>query len=84
MTIRVRFFAALRERLGTESIDIPASSSVDVTGLLELIRRQLGEGAIDILSAPNVRIALNQEFVTDQCRVNDGDEIAFMPPITGG
>jgi molybdopterin synthase sulfur carrier subunit len=84
MTIKVRFFAALRERLGTESLDVPASSSVDVEGLLALIRRQLGEGAVEILSAPNVRIALNQEFVTDQCRISDGDEIAFMPPITGG
>lgn len=84
MTIRVRFFAALRERLGTESVDIPASTSVDMKELLDLIRRQLGEGAIEILSAPNVRVARNQEFITDQCLVSDGDEIAFMPPITGG
>ena len=84
MTIRVRFFAALRERLGTESLDISASAGIDVKALLELIRRQLGDGAIEILSAPNVRIALNKEFVTDRCRVSDGDEIAFMPPITGG
>ncbi len=84
MTITVRFFAALRERLGTESLDIPVSGSVDMKGLLELIRRQLGAEAIEILSAPSVRIALNKEFVTDQCRVGDGDEIAFMPPITGG
>lgn len=84
MTIRVRFFAALRERLGTESLDIRATGRIDVNGLLELIRQQLGEGAIAILSAPNVRIALNKEFVTSQCLVSDGDEIAFMPPITGG
>ena len=84
MTIRVRFFAALREQLGMDSLEIPASGGLDLKGLLELIRRQVGEGAIEILSAPNVRIALNQEFVTDQCVVSDGDEIAFMPPITGG
>lgn len=84
MTITVRFFAALRERLGTESLDIPVSGSIDMKGLFEFIRQRLGEGAIESLGAPNVRIALNKEFVTDQCRVGDGDEIAFMPPITGG
>jgi molybdopterin converting factor subunit 1 len=84
MTIRVRFFAALRERLGTESLDIAVTASVDMKGLLELIRQQLGGEAIEILSAPNVRMALNKEFVAGQCRVGDGDEIAFMPPITGG
>lgn len=86
MAIKVRFFAALREQLGTDSLDIAKvpASTVDVNTLLELIRQRLGDRAIEILRAPNVRVALNQEFVTDQCRIGDGDEIAFMPPITGG
>ena len=84
MAIKVRFFAALRERLGVESMEISSAARFDLDGLLEVIGRRLGDHAIAVLRAPNVRIAINREFVTGECVVNDGDEIAFMPPITGG
>ena len=84
MTVKVRFFAALRERLGTESLDLPVSTSIDLNGLLGLIQQRLGDRAIEVLRAPTVRVALNKEFVTHECLIRDGDEIAFMPPITGG
>ena len=84
MTIKVRFFAALRESLGIDSLDVPSPANSDLSGLLEHIRRRLGDAAVDALCAPDIRVALNREFVVGECVVTDGDEIAFMPPITGG
>jgi len=44
----------------------------------------VNDAAFAALSAPNVRIAVNKEFVEGGCTLRDGDEVAFMPPITGG
>jgi len=84
MMIRVRFFAALRESLGIDSLDVTSAANTDLSGLLEHIRRMLGDAAVAALCAPDVRVALNREFVVGECVMKDGDEIAFMPPITGG
>jgi len=84
MTIKVRFFAALRESLGVDSLEISSAANTDLSGLLEHIRRTLGDAAVEALCAPDIRVALNREFVLGECVMTDGDEIAFMPPITGG
>jgi molybdopterin converting factor subunit 1 len=84
MAINVRFFAALREQVGRDSIEVRASGCSDIVGLLAGIRVQLGDRAFAALTAPNVRVAVNREFATGDCAVRDGDEVAFMPPITGG
>jgi molybdopterin synthase sulfur carrier subunit len=84
MAIRVRFFAALREQVGRDTVEVRAPTSGDIAGLLANIREQLGERIASDLTSPNVRIALNREFVSSDCVVRDGDEVAFMPPITGG
>jgi len=52
--------------------------------LLEPLRRLVDDAAFTALSAANVRIAVNREFVEGSCTLQDGDEVAFMPPITGG
>lgn len=36
------------------------------------------------LVAPSVRIAVNDEFVVDNRTIGSGDEIAFLPPVSGG
>ena len=84
MTIAVKFFAALREQVGRDCIDIVVGERGDIAGLLANIREMLGDGAFVALSAPNVRVAVNKEFVDRDAAVRDGDEVAFMPPITGG
>jgi len=84
MAIRVRFFAALREQVGCDMLEVRAPTSGDIAGLLANIREQLGERIVSDLTSPNVRIALNREFVSSDFAVRDGDEVAFMPPITGG
>ncbi len=82
--IKVRFFAALREQIGRDVVEVRSPKSGDIAGLLANIREQLGERVVADLTAPNVRVAINREFVTGDCAVRDGDEVAFMPPITGG
>ncbi len=83
MKIKVRFFAALREAAGCEALDVSVPRG-DVIDLLDALRVRLDSAAFEALRAPNVRIAVNQEFIEGRCALGDGDEVAFMPPITGG
>ena len=84
MTIRVRFFAALREQVGRSTLEIDAIEPANVCGLLAALRHRFDEAAFGALRAPNIRVAVNQELVDSDAVLRDGDEVAFMPPITGG
>jgi len=81
IAVRVRFFARLRELAGTEleTIEVPPDSTV--AHVYELARR-----AHPALEADRkaVRPALNQEFAGWDAVVAQGDEVAFIPPVSGG
>ena len=81
IAVRARLFARLREQAGTdaETIELPAGSTV--ADVYEAIQR-LHPG----LHADRgvVRAALNQEFAEWDAVVADGDEVAFIPPVSGG
>lgn len=87
--IRVLFFASLREAVGmdawqwTPGAGAPASN---VQALLEALQAQLSPAGRAALMADNVRIAVNQQL-TDPHQATElrpGDEVAFLPPVTGG
>jgi len=84
MTVRVRLFAALREAVGCDSFEIPWRERLDVAGVAGVIRARFGDAAHAAVTAENVRVAINREFVDAPQYLREGDEIAFMPPITGG
>ncbi|MFN2309591.1 MAG: MoaD/ThiS family protein [Gammaproteobacteria bacterium] len=77
VTVQVRFFASLRERLGLDDrrVTIPAGASV-----ADVWRAAVGDSA----PPPNTLTALNLEYVGPEAVVHDGDEVAFFPPVTGG
>lgn len=77
MTVQVRFFASLRERLGIEDtqISLPADATV-----VDVWRQVLD----DIEMPANTLVAINQDYATPDTPVRDGDEVAFFPPVTGG
>ena len=77
MTIHVKFFASLRERLGRDAQEIDAVPGLTVAAVWCAV-----SGA-DGLPA-NVLAALNQVYTTPEKPVEDGDEVAFFPPVTGG
>jgi molybdopterin synthase sulfur carrier subunit len=79
------YFARLRETLGTgrEELALPAAVH-DVAGLVAHLRAR--GGAWDAAVAPGapVRVAVTQDMADAATRVNEGDEVAFFPPVTGG
>lgn len=76
--IEVRLFAGLRERAGWAARRVEAAAGATP----ELLWRQLGLGE-DAIPA-TVRVAVNQAFATPHHPLAPGDELAFLPPISGG
>ena len=79
--VRVIFFASLREEVGRDEVAVQATS---LNELLDELRRQLSETAMIALTAENVRVAVNQMLVEGVVDLRPGDEVAFLPPVTGG
>jgi molybdopterin synthase catalytic subunit len=81
VVVRVRVFARLRELAGfeSESVELPAESTV--ADVYEAIRRSHPAFQVD---RESVRAALNQELADWDEVVADGDEVAFIPPVSGG
>jgi len=81
MTLKILYFASLRESIGSsgETVDLP--SAVKTVGAL---RDLLGQRHAELLTAKNLKTAVNQKMVGLEAPVADGDEVAFFPPVTGG
>jgi molybdopterin converting factor subunit 1 len=79
--VKVKFFAAPREALGTDEItlDIPASSTVK--DLISVLTEQY-----PVLRSYTrfVNVAVNRAYVGMQTQLQDGDEVACLPPVGGG
>lgn len=81
--IRVQFFARYREALGLDSEQIEWDSSL--CSLDDLRSRLLARGSEwSVLGEQNLMCARNQELCSLQEPLEDGDEIAFFPTVTGG
>ncbi len=83
MKVQVKYFASIREALGSggETVETKAS---DVAGLrAELIARG-GVYAESLAHGKAVRVALNQTLAVETAPMVEGAEVAFFPPVTGG
>lgn len=85
MKLELRFFASLREALGVsqESITIPVTVKTIAELRAHLIER--GNPWAEVLANGKVlRCALNQHMVDAGTPLQEGAEVAFFPPVTGG
>ena len=83
MTIRVLFFAKIKESLGVNFIDLKLTTPTSI----EDIRNSLFCEYIDnksLFLPENSLVAVNQEIITENIMINQNDEVAFFPPVTGG
>ena len=80
MTVRVRFFASLRERLRASEVTREIGSGATVGELIELLHDEFP----DLAGSGRVSIAVNAEYVDRRHALADGDEVALIPPVSGG
>ncbi|MCX4187463.1 molybdopterin converting factor subunit 1 [Methylophaga sp. OBS4] len=75
MSIQVKFFASLREKIGKEHVAVAQAANA----------AEAWELATNNAPKPdNVLVAINLEYAHFDTPVHDGDEVAFFPPVTGG
>ncbi len=81
MRVKVKFFALYREIVGLRETqaDFPAgSTALDVWEGFAKDHPQLAPGL------PHTRFAVNGQYVDARTALNDGDEVVFIPPVSGG
>ena len=85
ISVRVLFFASLREAVGDTPLIVDVEDGATVTELKVRLAETLTPEQGASLDEADVRIAINQNLIPEQdIRLAAGDEVAFMPPITGG
>jgi len=74
MVVSVRLFAGLRERAGRDRVEVELPDGAVVSDLL---------AAMDVAPRSCV-VAINREYADEQAVVRAGDEVALVPPVSGG
>ena len=83
MHITVRYFASIREAMGTGSEELQTSATTVGALREELMARSVAAAAA-LAAGKAVRMVLNQEMCQSDAPLKAGDEVAFFPPVTGG
>ncbi len=83
--ITVLFFASIRDSVGMERFSLTFSSSLKtIDDVVNQCKKELPKLTPVLIAHPKLMFALNQEIVRADAEVKDGDEVALLPPLTGG
>lgn len=82
--IKLLFFARLREQLGSDEEALLLPDSVTTVAELRHYLAARGEVWQQVLFAPGVFVAVNQQIVSWDTALSGHEEVAFFPPVTGG
>lgn len=84
MKLKVIFFAQLKDHLGRDKIEDDFKNIKTVNDLKITLEKSYG-GCEECFKAVTVLgVAVNHEYGTLDTPLNEGDEVAFFPPVTGG
>ena len=85
MTLTIRYFAWMREHIGTDLETVSLPDNVSSVGDLVQHLVAMSEGHEQALKNMRaVRVAVNRTYGDLDTTVAGGDEVAFFPPVTGG
>ena len=78
--IKVKCFSQVKYSLGVDELTFELEDGTSVSDLEKIVR----EKALGKLNGVTLRTAINRKYISDNAILNDGDEIAFIPPVQGG
>lgn len=86
MRVRAVFFASLREAVDNDVLDIDIDDGANLADLRRCLAARLRADQMAAIDAADVRVAVNRRLIHDgdESVLAAGDEVAFMPPVTGG
>ncbi|WP_188569213.1 molybdopterin converting factor subunit 1 [Undibacterium terreum] len=85
MNIELRFFASIREKLGTSAEQASLPVEVKTVGDVRAwLMTRGGPWAEALAEGRALRMAYNQQMCGADTAIADGGELAFFPPVTGG
>ena len=76
MKVAVKYFASMRDTMGKSDDAAELNDGATVADLWASVT--------DLPMVENTLIAVNMEYTNAEHVLNDGDEVAFFPPVTGG
>jgi molybdopterin converting factor subunit 1 len=80
MTVKIKVFASLRERLGRSELVRDVAGGATAGDVLAGLHREFPA----LAGSGRVAIAVNSEYVDPGHVLADGDELALIPPVSGG
>lgn len=81
MRLSVKFFAGCKDAVGRPVVEVDMPDGTTVGGVLDrLIREYPGLERY----RRSLRVAVNTEYASPETQVNDGDDLACIPPVSGG
>src|SRR3954451_16797272 len=83
MVLQVRLFAVLRERAGRNSLEVEVAEGATVAEALRALAEE-SEPLAAALEAMPVVMAVNRSYVDENAKLSPGDELALIPPVSGG
>jgi molybdopterin converting factor subunit 1 len=81
MKIKVKFFASYKEAVGTDEMDLDVKKGTNVSQLLEVVKTK--HPSIGELIEPLI-VSVNKEYAEFDKVLQEGDEVALLPPVSGG
>jgi molybdopterin converting factor subunit 1 len=82
MFVHVRLFAMLRERAGRDAVQVELPDGATVRDAVDAVAREHGLG--ELIARMPVVMAVNREYASGDVSLSEADELALIPPVSGG
>ena len=84
VTIDLVYLARLREAFGRGNERVTVAAGTSVGSLLDTLRARGEPWSRELAAGRSFRVAVNHDLVAADATLREGDEVALLPPVTGG
>lgn len=81
--VKIRFFAMLKNKVGQEEVKLDVPENISLETFKQILKKEF-PAITEFLDKKSIMISVNQEFATNNTMIKDGDEVALLPPFSGG
>lgn len=81
--VKIRFFAMLKNKVGQEEVTLDVPENISLEKFKQILKKEF-PAITEFLVRKSILISVNQEFATESTIIKDGDEVALLPPFSGG